>query len=726
MSVRIERIEVKPGGPLEQPLDWTCGDLTLAYGGNETGKSYVVEFLIRCLFRTGSRKGSGWTLRDLPGAGGVTVSGIRDEPVKMSVSKRPKLDETWDEDPRGLPRDLCRLLVVSQGNTRLSVAESSDGIDDNMLRDFFSGEHIIESIRNSRALPKSAATASLEAGTISGSGQWSDKAQRESVLDQIGSVEELLGRFNDHISHGAIASLTANRDRLAEQLGQLQAGRQQHANRLDQQLDTSTSQLDDLPSTEDIESVSADLRSLRRTRIETQAKQERQQELARQQDHLEWTTRALEHYDRIVSARPQPATTPWLAIAAAGVVVAALIAGLAEQRLVLGLLALVAGGLAAAHAWGTRHPKLPEPDDPVELERIGTEFQRRFDQPLGDRASLQQKTEALKKLGNEAEVLQGQLGTETGHARSEADRIGRLLSGWSGDELTEDQWDSLIDSTRNRRQELDRQLRDTKSELDRLGVAPNGDAELPADLADQAEKENQGWDPEHYEQLLEQHRQAETELNNETEDQSQLLEDAHRSAGEGAEADWESLLAALECRLADLRQQYRDTTAGMIAQFAVHTVLDQVGQEEARMIEEGLEGAAIGESIRMMCPRYQSLKSTENGLVVTDGDDNELAVKDLSTGAREQVFLGARLGFARRALDDLPAFLVLDDAFQHSDWTRRERLVKEVLTLVEAGWQVLYFTMDDHIRDLFHTAAQQLGDRFVSYDLPQPDSLDDR
>jgi uncharacterized protein YhaN len=205
-----------------------------------------------------------------------------------------------------------------------------------------------------------------------------------------------------------------------------------------------------------------------------------------------------------------------------------------------------------------------------------------------------------------------------------------------------------------------------------------------------------------------------------------LLEDAHRSADESAAADWESLLAGMESRMADLQKQYRNITARMIAQFAVHTVLEQVGLEEARMIEEGLQSAAIGESIRLMCPRYQSLRSTEEGLVVTDGDDNEFAVKDLSTGAREQVFLGARLGFARRALDDLPAFLVLDDAFQHSDWTRRERLVKEVLTLVEAGWQVLYFTMDDHIRDLFHTAGQTLGKRFVSYDLPQPDSSLDR
>ena len=104
---------------------------------------------------------------------------------------------------------------------------------------------------------------------------------------------------------------------------------------------------------------------------------------------------------------------------------------------------------------------------------------------------------------------------------------------------------------------------------------------------------------------------------------------------------------------------------------------------------------------------------------LVDDDDDEFPVKDLSTGAREQVFLGSRLGFARLALDGHPAFLILDDAFQHSDWSRREWLVQQVVTLVEAGWQVLYFTMDDHIRDLFDSTGQQLGDRYVSLALPQ-------
>jgi hypothetical protein len=46
-------------------------------------------------------------------------------------------------------------------------------------------------------------------------------------------------------------------------------------------------------------------------------------------------------------------------------------------------------------------------------------------------------------------------------------------------------------------------------------------------------------------------------------------------------------------------------------------------------------------------------------------------------------------------------FLVLGDAFQHADWNSRERLLDEVIRLGVKGWQILYLTMDDQIRDLF-------------------------
>ena len=135
-------------------------------------------------------------------------------------------------------------------------------------------------------------------------------------------------------------------------------------------------------------------------------------------------------------------------------------------------------------------------------------------------------------------------------------------------------------------------------------------------------------------------------------------------------------------------------------------------------LRNGYEDAGHESVLVIPGPRDHT-ERTEDGLVVVDNDDDEFPIKDLSTGAREQVFLGSRLGFARLALDGHPAFLILDDAFQHSDWSRREWLVQQVVTLVEAGWQVLYFTMDDHIRDLFDSTGQQLGDRYVSLALPQ-------
>ena len=39
-------------------------------------------------------------------------------------------------------------------------------------------------------------------------------------------------------------------------------------------------------------------------------------------------------------------------------------------------------------------------------------------------------------------------------------------------------------------------------------------------------------------------------------------------------------------------------------------------------------------------------------------------------------------------------------------------MIKYVVELVRQGWQVFYFTMDNHIRDQFCEAGQELGSSF--------------
>jgi uncharacterized protein YhaN len=73
------------------------------------------------------------------------------------------------------------------------------------------------------------------------------------------------------------------------------------------------------------------------------------------------------------------------------------------------------------------------------------------------------------------------------------------------------------------------------------------------------------------------------------------------------------------------------------------------------------------------------------------------------------VLLGLRIRFTARILAGIPLFLILDDAFQHSDWESRERLVKKLFTLSNKGWQIIDFTVDDHIRSFFEANAMSAG-----------------
>jgi len=82
-----------------------------------------------------------------------------------------------------------------------------------------------------------------------------------------------------------------------------------------------------------------------------------------------------------------------------------------------------------------------------------------------------------------------------------------------------------------------------------------------------------------------------------------------------------------------------------------------------------------------------------------------------------QSLLSLRIGFASIAMKVKSAFLILDDAFQHYDWHRRRNLINHTLSLVKTGWQGFCFTMDDHIRDPFQEAGDEVGKGFKSREL---------
>ena len=173
---------------------------------------------------------------------------------------------------------------------------------------------------------------------------------------------------------------------------------------------------------------------------------------------------------------------------------------------------------------------------------------------------------------------------------------------------------------------------------------------------------------------------------------------------------WERLIAALRKKYERAVQEYQIITAKILAGHLVTGVIGEFRQDEDRSIVEGLNSEEVTKPLHLLTGRYREIRlSPEKDLVLVSDDDDLNPLSELSTGVREQIFLALRMGFASRAMGGETGFLILDDAFQHSDWSRREKLVSQILSLVQSGWQVFYFTMDDHIRGLFQKIGSEMG-----------------
>ncbi|MHB8114152.1 MAG: ATP-binding protein, partial [Bellilinea sp.] len=130
-----------------------------------------------------------------------------------------------------------------------------------------------------------------------------------------------------------------------------------------------------------------------------------------------------------------------------------------------------------------------------------------------------------------------------------------------------------------------------------------------------------------------------------------------------------------------------------------------------------INSKAMSEPIKEITPSYTGVDLEGEELVVFN-DMQRFPLSALSTGAKEQVLLALRIGLANHVLGEQKMFLILDDAFQHSDWNRRERLVDEMAALGTTGWQIIYFSMDDHIKQLFEDRIKpKFKERYHSFEL---------
>jgi uncharacterized protein YhaN len=411
--------------------------------------------------------------------------------------------------------------------------------------------------------------------------------------------------------------------------------------------------------------------------------------------HYAWVEQAVAMWQE--QQAPVDPRTPWFILIAAGVILG-LAAGLAllDQSMAAAV-AVVAGlGAGALGLWRLRQAtaRSAELADRTELTQG---YKQRFGAALTDLAQLKTTEKELAKAAALAAGIEQAQTRQRAGRKTAAAELSRGLSALTARPVESAEWEAALHDLIALRRRRSQELHELEVQLEGLGVDPSDYLEIAPRIAySKAEVAR-------LERQLDEHQLGLAEANRELAGLKQAMCNETRDR---IDRPWEEVLGHLWKLRQDKAGECRQRTARVLAQIGVNQVLERIAAEEDERIRRGLQDPAVRRAIQETTQHYRGVDLQNESLMVSsETADYDLA--DLSTGAREQVLLALRMGFASRLAGGRPMFMLLDDAFQHSDWGRRERLVAHVLNMVRSGWQVTYLTMDDHLRDLFDASARK-------------------
>ena len=686
MTIFIDNLQVQNLGPIES-LQESLGQVNLIYGLNESGKTYLVEFLLHSLFR----QSKSWDLRKSIGKGSVQVQGLGPEPITFSPESSRKIEHFWEEDGGGLPLNMARLLVVKGGELSLS-AGSSGGVDRDTLKTALTSQALLDQIRDS--IPSTVQKATLDDGQILGKNMGMIKTHTE-LLAEIHELKNLLEQIENQYSQGPTHEIEKKLETAREKFEIQKKAKRHLAYQTWKKMDELDQQRENLnredlqvlrDSIKEIEGIDRDIMSL-----VTRHKKENN----RSKDYP-WIETALEVWEekRLSNKKMPP---KYIGIAglsglAIGAVLLILDNIISEAELIWVGVGIIGLGLVLSLYYGIQILNWSsQVDDSLERKSILTEYEKRFSVPLQGLTDLKTRKSDLQKIYISAQATQSLLDEKGTQRKLQVQTIENSFASFSSKDVPETGWKNELAALTERSIKLDNEILENKLQLSKLDVPETAYNQEPTE---------QHYDPELILALDEEIHEIESDLNALQADLDNQKARACERTGDDIEIPWKEVLYNLQSLLENKVQEYKELTAGLIARIGLSEVLTQLREEEDQKIIQAINTDAVSDILYRITGRYQKLDLVNDHLIVHDAF-SKYPLNDLSTGAREQVQLALRLGIASQVCGGDPLFLILDDAFQHSDWQRREALVKTTLELAKSGWQILYLSMDDHIRDLF-------------------------
>ena len=696
MAVTINEINIENSGPITD-CQLSLGPFNLIYGHNERGKTFLVEFLIRSLFKNRA----GYSLRTAGGRGKVVLSGLSSKPLAFTPASRVKLEDHLAKDEPGMPAQISHLLVVKGAELNFDDRNRL-GVDRSILKNFLAGQGVLDVIQAKIAV--TVRKASFEDGQLLGDKRGEIKA-RNNAQRNMQTVDKLFEEIETIYSNGESSKLETEIAGLKQKIDEQELAKCHQAFLVNQEIGELQTSLDRLPEDE-VERLTDDFKSYKRTQHNINRLKTGQAELEQKSEHYEWLEQAIPLYEQrgSQSKRKMSARYPILILF---LLILALVFGF--MGFPIGVALAVLGVIIAGwFFWRQAQAALDHTIDVDELSRLETEFKSRFGRSLSGLPLMLEEKKGMEEAYHGAKTQRRNLQEEEDELATLHDQIISLLEKLAGQTAAAEEWEDIISELLLDQKQFQRQLGQKKLEHADLAVEPAAYRSEPAAVA---------FDRHQLNTLQSERDELQDSLKAVEDAQNNLKQRICEQTADAISSSWETLIRKLRLKREEDVADYRHLTANVLAGIFVNKALTTIRNQEDRKIREKLSSPLVSAPIAQITNRYTAVHFSSGELYV-DEPYGDFPISDLSTGTREQVLLGLRLGFAAQIFGRDRLFLILDDAFQHADWQRRARLVDQMVDLAHSGWQIIYLTMDDHIKSLFDEAGRQnFAETYRYYDL---------
>jgi hypothetical protein len=695
-AIRLLRAEISSAGPIGS-FQEDLAPLTLLYAHNERGKTTIVENLVACLFRQRKESLHKTLRRDFIGASRVTVEGISKKPVVLtSLAGRKKLDDLIEDLGWSVPPSLFDLLVVK--GAELEVLRQQGGLTRSYLKSLVSRQRLYETLRD--RLPGEVGYTALEDGVLIARRRIGSYKSYEEDRARLASLEKTAERFYSSLSRAELLHSLSRKASLKQEQMELQSAKRHAAWLLHRSIEEIEAELElfDENRAEDFSALLKDYFRIKGELAEQEAESRRREGTL---GNLRWLQQARRSYE--LASRNRAGPLQVLSFLASGFFLAGALAAFFLAPVLLPLLlalTMIAFTLAMLATFVFRKEGGPE-SARAEMKAIGDAFRQRFGEPIHTLADFDLANSRLDRELGKAQAVEEKLSAAQGALKGLLPPIREHLGAAGQPGAPEAKWSGLCEELKKKTRALRSNLNRYQERLRNLGVDETDYLEQAPDRQYSRQREQQ---------ILLELEELEGQIRKEQEKGQELREELIEHIGREAARSMSiaTLAEALEEKREEYRTLVRDRLAEMIAGHVVAQVLESFLRLEDQHLEAALNDPRIRDLIRTFTAgRYDRVSVQEEQLLV-ENEAQSFPLADLSSGAREQVLLALRMGFASIVCGKQSLFLILDDAFQYSDWQRREALVRQAVKAVQSEWQVIYLTMDDDIRDRFRKAAEVL------------------